>query len=177
MDRPAALRVVLDGGRFALDVVGKAWNLPNTVIGLAAGALSLPFGGRVALGHNAVEFLDCALMNRFTRSGAITLGNVILYGRDAHGLGPHERIHTLQGQFAGPFYLPLHALGMTLSCLSWPFFPRLRRPRRGPFHGRLNFMEGWPTRAVLYAEEEGSRTNVLSVRGPDVIPSSRRDAR
>ena len=175
MDRPAALRGLLRVARGALDVVGKAWNLPNTVIGLVAGGLSLPFGGRVVLGHNAIEFLDCALMNRFTPCGAITLGNVILYGRHAHGLEPHERVHTLQGQFAGPLYLPLHALGMTLSCLSWPF-PKLRRPRCGPFHGRLNFMEGWPTRAVLYAEDE-SRTIVLSVRSPDVIPSSSRDTR
>lgn len=175
MDRPAALTALLHVARVALDGVGKAWNLPNTAIGLVAGGLSLPFGGRVVLGHNAIEFLDCALMNRFTPRGAITLGNVILYGRHAHGLAAHERIHTLQGQFAGPLYLPLHALGMTLSCLSWPF-PKLRRPRCGPFHGRLNFMEGWPTRSVLYAEE-GSRTIVLSAHRPEVIPPSSQDAR
>jgi hypothetical protein len=151
MDRPAAL-TILRGARIALDLVGKAWNLPNTVIGLAFGGATLGFGGRVIVGHNAIEFVDCPLMNRLAPHGAITLGNVILYGRHAHGLGPHERVHTLQGQFAGPAYLPLHALGMSLSLLSWPLFPRLRRPHCGPFHGRLNFMEGWPTRAVLFAE-------------------------
>ena len=150
MDRSTAL-TVLRGARGVLDVVGKAWNLPNTAIGLLLGAVALPFGGRVGVGHNALEFLDCPLMNRLAPRGAITLGNVILYGRHAYVLGRHERVHTLQGQFVGPLYLPLHAIGMTLSCLSWPI-SRLRRPRCGPFHGRLNFMEGWPTHAHLYAE-------------------------
>lgn len=132
-----------------LDLAGKAWNFPNTAIGLAIGGIALPFGGRVGVAHNAVEFRDCPLMDRFTPVGAITIGNVILYGRRAYHLAPHERVHTLQGQFLGPAYLPLNVIGMTLSLLSWPI-ARLRRPRCGPFHGRLNFMEGWPTRSELY---------------------------
>ena len=153
MDRPAALipRLAL----LALDLAGKAWNLPNTAIGLALGGMALAFGGRVGVGHNAIEFRECPLMDRFAPFGAITIGNVILYGRHAYGLAPHERVHTLQGQCFGPAYLPLNALGMTLSLLSWPI-RRLRRPRCGPFHGRLNFMEGWPTRPVLYAERTSS---------------------
>lgn len=147
MDRPASL--ILRSALFALDVAGKAWNLPNSVVGLLFGGLALPFGGRVGLGHNAVEFRDCPLMDRFTPHGAITLGNVILYGRHAYGLAAHERVHTLQGQFVGPIYLPLNALGMLLSLISWPI-KRLRRPGCGPFHGRLNFMEGWPHQPHLY---------------------------
>ena len=135
-----------------LDVVGKTWNLPNTGIGLLVGGVGLLFGGRVGIGHNAVEFRDSPLMDVFTRCGAITLGNVIVYGSHAYRLGPHERIHTLQGQFAGPAYLPLNAIGMGLSLLSYPV-RALRRPGCGPFHGRLNFMEGWPTKACLYCEE------------------------
>jgi hypothetical protein len=132
-----------------LDLAGKAWNLPNTAVGLVLGLLALPFGGRVNLGHNAVEFRECPLMDRLAPRGAITLGNVILYGSRAYALAAHERVHTVQGQFAGPAYLPLHALGMALSLLSWPI-ARLRRSRCGPFHGRLNFMEGWPTCDELY---------------------------
>lgn len=147
MDRPASL--VARGSVLALDVAGKAWNLPNTMIGVLVGALALPFGGRVGLGHNAIEFRACPLMDAFASHGAITIGNVILYGRHAYELAPHERVHTLQGQFLGPAYLPLNAIGMILSLLSWPI-RSLRRPRCGPFHGRLNFMEGWPTRTHLY---------------------------
>lgn len=136
-----------------LDAAGKIWNLPNTGIGLIFGGAGRLFGGRVGLGHNAVEFRDSPLMDVFTRTGAITLGNVIVYGSRAYWLAEHERIHTLQGQFTGPAYLPLNAIGMALSLLSYPV-RALRRPGCGPFHGRLNFMEGWPTKACLYCEAE-----------------------
>lgn len=132
-----------------LDGLGKVWNLPNTILGLALGVLALPFGGRVGFGHNAVEFLECPLVDRFTPCGALTLGNVILYGSRAYDLAEHERVHTLQGQFVGPAYLPLNAIGMALSLLSWPV-KSLRRCGCGPFHGHLNFMEGRPGRASLY---------------------------
>ena len=134
-----------------LDAAGKTWNLPNTLIGLALGSAGLAFGGRVGIGHNAIEFVDSPLMDRFSPWGAITLGNVILYGRHAYRLADHERVHTLQGQFVGPAYLPLNVLGMALSVISWPI-RSLRRPGCGPFHGRLNFMEGWPNQACLYCD-------------------------
>lgn len=132
-----------------LDGLGKIWNSPNTLVGLVVGGLGLWFGGRVGIGHNAVEFRDSPLMDLFASCGAITLGNVIVYGSRAYGLAEHERVHTLQGQFAGPVYLPLHAIGMALSLLSCPF-TSLRRRGCGPFHGHLNFMEGWPGCASLY---------------------------
>lgn len=56
-------------------------------------------------------------------------------------------IHTFQGQFFGPLYLPLNIIGMFLSLISYPIAPL----RRGdPFHGRLNFMEGSPRNNTLY---------------------------
>ena len=137
--------------RRVLDAIGKTWNLPNTLIGLALGLLGHAFGGRLSWTQGAFEFTGSPLIDRFTPCGAITLGNVILYGSRAYGLAAHERVHLLQGQLTGPAYLPLNALGMTLSLLSYPIV-RLRRPRCGPFHGRLNFMEGWPTRPYLYGE-------------------------
>ncbi|MGH8519146.1 MAG: hypothetical protein ACREUE_16980 [Panacagrimonas sp.] len=147
MDRPAPL--ILRGVVLALDLTGKAWNLPNTGIGLFIGGIALLRGGHVGVAHNAIEVRECPLMNWLAPHGAITLGNVILYGRHAYALAAHERVHTLQGQFTGPAYLPLNLLGMFLSLISWPI-KRLRRPHCGPFHGRLNFMEGWPDEPQLY---------------------------
>lgn len=132
-----------------LGSLGKLWNAPNTGVGLIVGGLGRAFGGHVTCAHNAIEFRDSPLMDRFSPCGAIALGNVIVYGSRAYGLAAHERIHTLQGQWLGPAYLPLHALGMTLSLLSWPI-AALRRPGCSPVHGRLNFMEGWPSQARLY---------------------------
>lgn len=143
--RPGAGQVLLG----LADVLGKFWNLPNSLIGFALGYVALRFGGAVQVGHNALEFTDCPLMDRFNPCGAIALGNVILYGSKAYGLAEHERVHTWQGQFAGPLYLPLNALGMTLSLLSYPI-KALRRPHCSAFHGRLNFMEGWPLSPDLY---------------------------
>lgn len=133
----------------ARSLLGKVWNFPNTAIGLLLGMAALRFGGRVQLRHNALEFCDCPLMNFFAPGGAITLGNTILYGSRAYRLARHERIHTLQGQVFGPLYLPLNLIGMLLSLLSYPL-GSLRRAGCSPFHGRLNFMEGWPTSARLY---------------------------
>jgi hypothetical protein len=170
MDRSAPLAILVRGTLLALDVAGKVWNLPNTAIGVTVGAVALLFGGRVGFGHNAIEFRECPLMDAFAPHGAITIGNVILYGRDAYELAPHERVHTVQGQFAGPAYLPLNALGMLLSLLSWPI-RSLRRPRCGPFHGRLNFMEGWPTRSELYRGH--SPAGCASLSRPTDPPAAR----
>lgn len=130
-------------------MLGKFWNLPNSLIGFLLGAVALRFGGAVQVGHNALEFVQSPLMDRFNPGAAIALGNVILYGSQAYDLAAHERIHTWQGQFLGPLYLPLNALGMVLSLLSYPI-KSLRRSHCSPFHGRLNFMEGWPLSPDLY---------------------------
>ena len=112
-----------------LDVLGKLWTFPNTMVGLLAGAVSLSFGARPRLCHNAIVFYDC----RFVRRGAITLGNVILTTEpsldlmvttyalrcnsptksapyDLVHLGKHEEAHTYQYQTLGPFFLPVYCI-------------------------------------------------------------------
>jgi RHS repeat-associated protein len=132
-----------------LDLVGKLWSAPNTAIGLAIGGIGRLAGGEVQLENNSIEFTKSPLMDAFPGGeyGAITFGNVIIYGSYAYAAAPHERIHTFQGQFVGPAYLPLNVLGMSLSALSYPV-PQLRR--HDYVHGRLNFMEGSPFSDNLY---------------------------
>jgi hypothetical protein len=130
-----------------LDVAGKIWNLPNTMVGLIIGGVTRIFGGAVGLGHNAIEFRRNPLMDFFNPRGAITFGNVIIYGSDAYSTGRHEIIHTYQGEFWGPAYISLHIIGMTLSLASYPISSL---HRRDAFHGRLNFMEESPFSSDLY---------------------------
>ncbi len=74
-----------------LDLAGKLWNLPNTIVGLAYGGLGYlacwigyAFGcgwqtgpPGVALGNNAIQFIN----NPFIRStAAATFGNVEVFG-------------------------------------------------------------------------------------------------
>lgn len=108
-----------------LRALGMAWTLPNTVLGLVAGAVAIPFGA-----HAHWRGADLALV--FHRwpwgpGGAITLGNVILHTGDsldsacvtyAHRAGlcveapitlaDHERAHVLQYMALGPLFLPLY---------------------------------------------------------------------
>src|SRR5690606_29558977 len=37
-------------------VLGKIWNIPNTLIGLAWGLIGLPFGAKMSFGNNALQF-------------------------------------------------------------------------------------------------------------------------
>lgn len=108
-----------------LDLLGKLWTLPNTLLGLALGLLAMPFGARLQCADNALVF------RRFPigPAGALVLGNVILLSaesldvrvrsyrsraRGARGaairLGDHERAHTYQYQVLGPFFLPAYLL-------------------------------------------------------------------
>ncbi len=146
-------------GLLLLDLVGKLWNLPNTLLGLIYGILGhiagLVLGTRpfVSLGNNAVQFHNNALMLT-----AMTLGNVIIYGPsrspDAsnccfcdsppqHTVGREEYRHTLQGQILGPLYLPLHLIGGVMSIFSRP---DARLVRRVDAWHRNNFMETGPMR-------------------------------
>ena len=108
-------------------VLGALWTLPNTLVGLVAGAAGLAFGA-----HVHVNRRECALV--FHRwpwgpGGAVTLGNVILHTGDsldsrcatyAHRagwgeepdiqLGDHERAHVFQYMVLGPLFLPLYFL-------------------------------------------------------------------
>ncbi len=111
----------------ALQVLGAAWTLPNTVLGLFVGVLSLAFGAHV---HASAR--DLAIV--FHRvpwgpGGALTLGNVILHTgesldsqcityahRAGHGeepwilLADHERAHVFQYMVLGALFLPLYLL-------------------------------------------------------------------
>jgi RHS repeat-associated protein len=115
-------------GKCALDLIGKAWNLPNTAFGLAWGGVGLvseiilaPFKKwdfKVSFGYNAIQFEGHPLM----LFGAITLGNTIHYPPSSYNFGPqivgfHEIRHTYQGQILGPLYLPANISGMTSSLL------------------------------------------------------------
>ena len=139
-----------------LDVVGKIWNLPNTIIGVTVGLIGHAIGEvgyllglttnnpSIGFGHNAIEFKNNPLM---PSNGAITIGNAIIYGSGAYGAAPHEMIHTYQGEVLGPLYLPANIIGMTVSVMSYPI-----QSLRGPdaFHGKLNIMETNPSTGQLW---------------------------
>ncbi len=101
-----------------LDLLGKLWTVPNSVLGLSAGLAMLPFGARPSIGDNALRFENIPLGR-----GALTLGNIVLYSRhcapdiEAIGMygdsrclriGKHEQAHTLQYQLLGPLFLPVY---------------------------------------------------------------------
>jgi hypothetical protein len=136
----------------ALDVVGKIWALPNTVIGVLYGGLGHVAGklgnilGRyghqphISFGNNAIQFENNPLV-----STAITIGNVIIYGHGkhcrpdapryggAHALGTEEMQHTFQSQILGPLYLPAHCMmGAAAKLLN------------GYWHGPINVLEAGP---------------------------------
>ena len=65
-----------------LDIAGKIWALPNTIVGLIYGGVGYISGlimgtnPSITFGHNAIEFVD----NPFVmKNAAITLGNTISY--------------------------------------------------------------------------------------------------
>ena len=111
----------------ALQLLGMAWTLPNTVAGLLFGLVGMPFGA-----HMHARGRDLAIV--FHRwpwgpGGALTLGNVILHTGDSldspcmtyahnagHGdeppivLADHERAHVYQYMVLGPLFLPLYLL-------------------------------------------------------------------
>ena len=111
----------------AARLLGVLWALPNTLIGMLAGAVGMPFGARLEFSRK-----DSALV--FHRwpwgpGGAITFGNAILHtgasldtqcttyehraGRCKHPpikLGDHERAHVYQYMVLGPLFLPVYLL-------------------------------------------------------------------
>jgi len=140
-----------DGSGGALDVLGKLWNLPNTAIGLVYGSIGYAVGWGmyeagwqalppdVIIGNNAIEFTH----NPFASGGAITIGNVEVYGglqpddpdpmNSSHSVGQHEMQHTYQGQVLGPLYLPAAAASLLWGTIV-----------NGNSHGPASFMETGP---------------------------------
>ena len=112
-------------GLWIAHMLGVVWAVPNTLVGLLAGAVGMPFGARAEWSRR-----DLAVV--FHRwpwgpGGAITFGNAILHtgdtlesecityehraGRAQHPrirLGDHERAHVYQYMVLGPLFLPVY---------------------------------------------------------------------
>ena len=107
-------------------VLGAAWTLPNTVLGLTAGLAGVAFGARWHWSRRELALVFNAMP--WGPGGALTLGNVILHTGDsletscvtyAHRAGraeapiilaDHERAHVFQYMALGPLFLPLYFL-------------------------------------------------------------------
>lgn len=110
---------------FLARALGIIWALPNTLVGLLAGAAGMPFGARAEFSRRdfAVVFHHWP----WGPGGAMTLGNSILHtgdtldcdcltyehraGRHQHPrikLGDHERAHVYQYMVLGPLFLPVY---------------------------------------------------------------------
>lgn len=113
-------------------MLGVLWTSPNTLAGLLAGLVAMPFGARMEVRRH-----DLAIV--FHRwpwgpGGAMTLGNTILDTGDTldcdcityahragHGaeatirLADHERAHVYQYMLLGPLFLPLYLLSGGIS--------------------------------------------------------------
>jgi hypothetical protein len=106
-----------------LDLLGKIWASPYTLLGAAYGGLGHVYGlatgkhPEINLGNNAVQFINNPFVNK---NSAVTLGNTILYGQGnpptRNGAyedpnvnsGKHEEGHTYQYQTLGPLFLPAY---------------------------------------------------------------------
>jgi hypothetical protein len=111
--------------RLAALLLGVAWTLPNTLLGLVAGAAGLAFGAHVH--YRSRELALVFHRMPWGPGGALTLGNVILHTgetldapcvtyahRAGHAVEPaivladHERAHVLQYMVLGPLFLPCY---------------------------------------------------------------------
>jgi hypothetical protein len=111
----------------ALQVLGMAWALPNTALGLVAGGVCLARGARAHVSRRDLAIVFHGVP--FGPGGALTLGNVILHTGDsldepcrtyAHRAGrgdqprillsDHERAHVFQYMVLGPLFLPAYGL-------------------------------------------------------------------
>lgn len=97
-------------------VLVYAWAAPTSLVGLAAGLLTLGSGGRVQRCGGALEFhggfAAWFLKRRVVAASAMTLGHVIL-GRDTTCLDvcrDHEQAHVRQVELWGGFFLPAYVV-------------------------------------------------------------------
>ena len=114
-------------GEWVARVLGVVWTLPNTLLGLIAGAVGMPWGARPRF--NRRDFAVVFHYWPWGPGGAITLGNTILHtgdtldcecvtyehraGQQQHPpikLGDHERAHVYQYMVLGPLFLPVYLL-------------------------------------------------------------------
>ncbi|HEU4813530.1 MAG TPA: hypothetical protein VFS99_04810 [Xanthomonadaceae bacterium] len=108
-----------------LRLLGAAWTLPNTVLGLVAGIAGMVRGASVHWRPRELAFV----FQRYPwgPGGALTLGNTILHtGESLDGrcrtyahragwcvepevtLADHERAHVFQYMVLGPLFLPVY---------------------------------------------------------------------
>ena len=121
------------GGFFdgVLDVVGKIWALPNTIIGLAYGGAGMLFGA-TPVWDSAAGILRFTNMPEWMMPTAMSLGHVQVFGPGSYknpdgtyalnrfgvSIVREETLHTRQAEILGPLYLPLHGLSMGESLLT-----------------------------------------------------------
>ena len=110
-----------------MNLLGKLWTSPNTILGLLIGGFGLLAGARLARGENAILFLSHPLMTFFP-ARAVTFGNCVLYspgihpdqevdrydGKGLQRISDHEKAHTIQYQLWGPLFLPAYLLAALL---------------------------------------------------------------
>jgi hypothetical protein len=109
------------------------WAAPTTLVGLAAGTLTLLTGGRVQARRGALEFHGgfARWFGELCGFGAMTLGHVII-GRSSlylDVLRDHEQAHVRQVERWGPAFIPAY---LAASLLAW---------RRGGHYYRDNWFE------------------------------------
>ncbi len=124
-------------------IIGQMWNWPNTMAGMLVGGIGSMVSGiqgknpKMSNGNNAKQFLN----NGLVPYGAITMGNVIIYGPSVNPdepcpegtYGEHERQHTEQGELLGPLYFPAHLVSGLMGLIL-----------NGDWHGPVNFLEIGP---------------------------------
>lgn len=93
-----------------LDLLGFVWSLPNTLLGLALGALTFQtpriLGGAIVFDRS--ERGVTWLLARMHRT-AMTVGFVIVSARPLEGrLLAHERHHVRQSMVWGPLFVPVY---------------------------------------------------------------------
>ncbi len=106
-----------------LDIIGKIWTLPNTLVGILYGVLGHILGWLqgarpvISIGNNAIQFQRNPITPENT---AFVLGNTIHYGSGCHpdkmgaygnphvNVGLHEEAHTYQYQVLGILFLPVY---------------------------------------------------------------------
>lgn len=89
------------------------WAVPNTIIGLVVGILTLLTRGSMQCKDGVLELSGGFTLwfLRTFRVKAMTLGHVVL-GRDLACLNDnrsHEHAHVRQAEIFGPFFLPAYA--------------------------------------------------------------------
>jgi hypothetical protein len=101
-------------------VLCYTWAAPTTLVGLAAGSLTLCTGGRVQLARGALEFHGGFARWFAGRVGfsAMTLGHVII-GPDVWSLAmcrDHEQAHVRQVERWGIAFIPAY---LVASVIAW----------------------------------------------------------